>query len=64
MKNEHPDEFAKAVAFDIAVRDSSTKGEERKVYVHKSCKPLGEVDFDDKQTEFGWVEECEGMCGV
>ena len=37
------------------------------VYLHKSCKPLDEVDFTDKhagQLDFDFKSECEGMCGL
>jgi hypothetical protein len=39
---------------------------EAKIYVHGSCKPLKDVDFDKKsdQGKFSFMDECEGMCGV
>ncbi len=69
LKVNHPHDFSRAVAFDRAVRDSTNAGEHAPAFVHKSCKPLDEVDFiDDRQ---GWLfdgigfgNECEGMCGV
>lgn len=35
------------------------------VWLHRSCKPLAEIDFDDlpsQTNQFG--NECEGVCGV
>jgi len=65
MRNNSPDDWAEAVEFDYAIRDVSD-GE--KQYSHKSCVPLDEVDLstaaDKGQAEFGFLEECEGMCGV
>jgi len=33
------------------------------MYVHRSLKPLGEVDLTDYQLSL-WDEECEGYCGI
>lgn len=35
-------------------------------FLHRSMKPIGEVEFDDDPTQgnFGFINECEGMCGV
>ena len=63
LKVNHPDEFTRAVAFDRAFRVKD--GLHRPGYVHRSCQPLDEVDFDptrDQIDMFG--NECEGMCGV
>jgi hypothetical protein len=66
MKNERPTEFAEAVEFDKKVRTGSRKIRD-KLYLHRSCKPLDEVEFDkkenDKQLDM-FNNECEGMCGV
>jgi hypothetical protein len=64
-KLHFPDEFARAVAFDYAVRDMTMRGKAAPAYVHKTCQPLDEVDFDplrDQIDMFG--NECEGMCGL
>ena len=39
---------------------------EAEIYVHGSCKPLKDIDFDKKsnQQKFSFMDECEGMCGV
>ncbi len=64
MKINDPASFEQAVEFDHAIRNIGTGAEQ---YVHRSCKPLDEVDFrnleDMGQLNF-FNEECEGMCGV
>lgn len=64
MKANEPLEFARAVAFDKAIR-SPIGGRTQEAFVHRSLKPLDEVDFNpmrDQVDMFG--NECEGMCGV
>lgn len=66
-RDEQPEEWRKAVAFDKAIRKGSVsaRGE---WFLHRELKPLDEVDLssaaDRGQIEFGFLEECEGMCGV
>lgn len=66
MKDEHPDEFAKAVEFDENIRDMTMGGVERPAFVHRSCVPLSEAKFDSGAGGQGdlFGEECEGMCGL
>lgn len=65
MKTERPAEFAKAVAFDHAIRDMTMRGRTQQGYVHRSCQPLDEVDFDPMRDQHDlFTNECEGMCGV
>ena len=71
LRNEEPEEFAKAVSFDKKIRSQHAKFAteiEMSVFLHRSCKPLDEVDFDsdeDKgQQTWDFKAECEGMCGV
>ena len=64
LKQNHPDEFADAVDTDIKIR-SLGRDKEAKMFIHKSCKPLSEVEFvaeEDQPDLFDNV--CEGMCGV
>jgi len=66
MKTERPSEFAIAVDFDKKVR-TITRKEDEEIYVHRSCKPLDEVEFNKKETDKQidlFNNECEGMCGV
>ena len=64
---ESPEEWAKTLAFDALIRDMSRSGMKRPTYLHRSLKPLAEVDLEDPQARLfreGWEDECEGMCGV
>lgn len=65
LKANYPEEFADAVAVDRAIRNQSGfKGEQ---FMHRSLKPLDEVDFRT-DAEIGQADlfnnDCEGMCGV
>ena len=67
MKTERPSEFETAVKFDKEVRNITRKGDEQ-IFVHRSCKPLDEVEFNKKETDkqldmFSHLCD-EGMCGV
>ena len=70
LKTHDPEHFAKAVEFDKTYRrlqNENPGGLRIEVFLHKSCKPLGEVDFTDKhanQLGFDFKSECEGMCGL
>jgi hypothetical protein len=80
LRDDHPDEWTRAVAFDHAIRDADREGQDVKKmlvgipFVHRQCVPLDEADIrddDDKQGQLRFpglmgVEEneCEGMCGV
>jgi hypothetical protein len=65
MRKDRPAEFAEAVEFDAAIRKAGgTRGD---TFLHSTCKPLGEIDFEHRVTGGHadlWGEECEGMCGV
>jgi len=68
MKINDPESFADAVEFDAGIRSRGTIGSMReKQYLHRSCKPLSEVDFRNLE-DLGQLnmfnEECEGMCGI
>ncbi len=70
LRNEEPKYFKEAIKFDAEIRKLSKKDRAMKMeaYLHRSCKPLGEIDFDsdeDKgQLTWDFMAECEGMCGV
>lgn len=65
MKANDPESWDQAVEFDHAIRDKGRNGSQQ--YVHRSCKPLEEVDLrsleDMGQLNF-FNNECEGMCGI
>ena len=55
------------VDFDHAIRRGKLRGVDADAYLHRSLKPLDEIDFgtdttDQLEIDFG--NECEGMCGV
>lgn len=62
LKQHHPNVFARAVAFDEAIRDLSGSRIKYPVYLHSSLIPLRDVTFTDRRA--GWSNECEGHCGV
>jgi len=67
MKHQHPEEFEKAVEFDLQIRNMSRAGVRRPVYLHRSLKPLGEIDFAEGGQMFMFedmIDECDGMCGL
>jgi len=61
-----PEAWADAVEIDRIIRDSAT-GVRGRQFMHRSCKPLDEVDLSTA-ADHGQVDlfnnECEGMCGV
>jgi len=73
MKLNDPESFLDAVRIDKKIRNgnglpSLSKGS--KVYLHKSMKPLDEIDFVKAKSRIQQVlsdefeGECEGMCGM
>lgn len=67
IKQNHPEEWKQAVEFDKKIRNHPKFRDE--LYLHKSCKPLDEVDFQEDQVTFGdlfddFDNECFGMCGL
>jgi hypothetical protein len=67
IREESPAEFAAACDYDDRIRDSSQAGCARPVFLHRSLKALREVDLSvdaTPQLDFGFQNECEGMCGV
>lgn len=65
--NDEPDEFAKAVEFDKSYREAykGVTNFRGTAYLHRSCVPLGEVDFSKPSEQPGlFGNECEGVCGV
>ena len=74
---ENPEEWQEAIEFDRAVRVDLRKRTRKdgtpykpmlqKRYLHKSCKPLEDVDLrsdEEKGQNSLWDNECEGMCGM
>ena len=70
LRDEEPKEFERAVEFDRKIRELSKKDRAMKmtVFLHNSCKPLDEIDFDSDEQKgqmvWDFKAECEGMCGI
>jgi hypothetical protein len=72
LRDEEPEEFARAVEFDRVLREQGRKTSGKAVlagdiFLHASLRPLSEVQFKDvapraQVSMFG--NECEGLCGV
>jgi hypothetical protein len=67
MRDNNPRDWEMAVKFDAAIRPGF-HGMEGEAFVHRQRVPLSEVDLstaaDRGQIEFGFLQECEGICGV
>ena len=66
MKENDPESWADAVAIDEMIR-AGVRGTTRRLYLHRSMKPLVDVDLrtaEDAGQLSMFNEECEGMCGV
>lgn len=65
MKRNRPEEWAQAVEIDQKIRKIPRfKGQ---AFLHPSCVPLDQVDLNEAQMDLffdGFINECEGMCGV
>ena len=65
IKIEYPEEFEETCKVDEKIRQ--TVGSKSEQFMHRSCKPLRDVDFRTME-EMGqlnfFTDECEGMCGV
>lgn len=71
LRNDEPEEFQKAIEFDYKLRQAHRDHNETMdmdVFLHRSCKPLDQIDFDndeDKgQMTWDFQAECDGMCGL
>ncbi len=68
MKKNDPASFAQACEVDDLVRKGGHMRKWRnELFVHRSLKPLAEVDFsnaEDRGQLNLFINECDGMCGV
>ena len=69
IKETDPNSWNQAVEVDEFLRSvKRSKSLKNSEYLHKSCVPLKNVDFrndiDKGQQVFGFLQECEGMCGL
>jgi hypothetical protein len=64
---ENPEEWKDACDFDDSIRIDKRGKMKSRQYLHRSCKPLRDVDIrSDEEKGQGnlWDNECEGMCGM
>lgn len=62
MKQKYPEEFTEAVEYDRSIRNHPKVNGE--LYLHRSCVPLDQVEFDPGEKIDYFTNECEGMCGL
>lgn len=63
IKKNSPEEFEAACVLDDKIRKGLRYKSE--LYLHKSRKPLREVDLQESQTTIDdFINECEGFCGI
>lgn len=63
LRDHHPGLWADAVQLDAHLRTNPGAGGLKGTpYLHRSCRPLPEVSFDDTGDLF--ADECAGVCGV
>lgn len=62
LKTEDPDEFNKMVALDKAIRNQTAAGVRNPIYLHRTCKPLDEIDFSKQSGEL--FTNCSDNCMV
>jgi hypothetical protein len=64
MRDNDPISWKDAVEVDAAIRNTRILRQ----FMHRSLKPLSEVDLrthtERGQAEFGFLQECDGMCGI
>lgn len=75
MRDESPEDFARAVAFDAEIRESYAAGRLARgelagvPYLHRTMIPLGQVNLEEqlgnrKGCGGLWDQEPDGICGV
>jgi hypothetical protein len=72
LRDTDPAGWERACEVDEGMRANDTggsRGLDLKSYVHRSCVPLRVAPIDTpesrgEQYQFGFAQECEGMCGV
>lgn len=66
IKLHDPESWAQAVEVDRLIRNG-VRGTTQKLYLHRSLRPLEDIDFrnaEDAGQMSMFTEECTGMCGV
>jgi len=64
IRDNDPESWAQALEVDAALA-RGLKNLKSRGYLHRTCKPLAEVDLGSPDAAgFDFANECEGMCGV
>lgn len=70
MKQQDPEQFERACVFDESIREAQGRkvrgaGIVGKLYVWRGYEPLRTANFSPNagQMDFGFEQECDGMCG-
>jgi len=63
LRDEDSSSWRKAIEVDEAIRNAN---EGKQQFIHRSCKPLSEVDLStaEERGQMTFLDECEGMCGI
>jgi len=69
LRDTEPEAWNRAIEFEISLQraHAGTDTLTRTPYLHRSCKPLDQVDLrtdKDHGQLWLWQDECSGMCGV
>jgi len=69
LKEQHPETFERAVGVEQSIQSiQSIYSTWKQIpFLHRSCKPLNEIDFyEDTQMDMfpELIDECEGYCGT
>jgi hypothetical protein len=64
LKENDPESFERAVEYEKKYQAALTQVMRGTPYLHRSCKPLDQVDFGTPDKGDAFNNECEGMCGV
>jgi hypothetical protein len=69
LRDDEPEAFAQAVEWERSAQKANESNEAAhgKLFLHKSLKPLDQVDLstaEDRGQLNLFINECEGMCGV
>ena len=62
IKENYPEEWKKVIKVDKAIRDSSKRGDQDQLFLHRSLKPIEEAYLQEDQEELFMCEE--GFCGI
>jgi len=62
IKENYPKEWTRVVKVDEAIRNSSKRGDDDPLYLHRSLKPIDEAYLQEDQGDLFMCEE--GYCGI